>query len=202
MSQDHFEKHAYQKGKIDWNFNVTYNDQPAVAAMAEAYKSVIQHPGLYPPIPPQWLHATILRVGTTDEYTEAEMLAVAEKIQEEVTRITFLKFSFDSWWLWDGNVCFHLSPDDEFKKLYDVVISALESVVGPERTTKSPHGTFIAHTSLAYAKTHNREDEIHAQLAASRVEPAQFNVTHIPLIKQWPISGHYEWEVVKDIVID
>jgi len=50
--------------------------------------------------------------------------------------------------------------------------------------------------------THDNEDEIHAQLAASHIESAQSNVTHMPLIRQWPIDGHYEWEVVKDILVN
>ncbi|HEX4774588.1 MAG TPA: hypothetical protein VH234_03660, partial [Candidatus Saccharimonadales bacterium] len=86
-------------------------------------------------------------------------------------------------------------------KLYDHVIAALESVVGPDRTTKSPHGTFISHTALAYTKTHDKEQEIHAQLVASPVKPTAFNATSLSLIKQWPTDGHYEWEVIKYIAI-
>lgn len=121
MAQDHFEKHSYQRGKIDWNFNITFADQPEVAALAKAYAPIIRHPGLYDPIPPEWLHATILRVGTTEEYTEAEMLAVAQKVQDELAKMSFPEFAFDSWWLWGGGVALHISPDDAFGKLYEVV---------------------------------------------------------------------------------
>lgn len=73
MSTDHFQKHNYQAGKVDWNFNLIFDDQPQVAAMVSQYAKPLDQPGLYPPVPAKWLHATILRVGTTDEYTKAEM---------------------------------------------------------------------------------------------------------------------------------
>ena len=186
---------------MDWNFNVTYNDQPAVAAMAEEYKDLIEHPGLYPAIPPEWLHATILRVGTTDEYSEEEMLSVAEEVQTEVAGLTLPKFTFARWSLLEGNVCFHLTPEDEFTKLHDIVIASLKKVIGLDRVAKSSTGNFFPHTNLAYTKTHENEGEIHDSLAASHIEPATFEVKHMPLIRQWPTDGHYKWEVVKDILV-
>lgn len=201
MAKDHFEKQDFKPGQVSWNFNLVFDDQPAVAKMAEEYATAIQHPGLYPPIPPQWLHATILAVGSPDDYSQAEMLEVATKLQTTLAQLVLPEFSFDSWWLWGGNVVLHVSPDDEFGKLYDHVIKALQSVVGPKRTTHSPHGNFIAHTALAYTKTHDREHEIIQQLSAYPVESAQFKATRMPLIKTYPANGHWEWEIVKDIAI-
>jgi 2'-5' RNA ligase len=201
MATDHFEKHFHKPNQVDWNFNVLFNGQPDVSRMAEQYAQVLQHPGLYKPIPPQWLHSTILRVGLVDDYTEAEMLAVADKLQDKLANLKLPEFFFDSWWLWGGNVVFHISPDDQFTKVYDEVIAALEAVVGSDRTTKSPHESFIAHTSLVYSKAHNSEREIHDKLLANPVKPATFNARSVSLIKQWSTDGHYEWEVVKDISI-
>jgi 2'-5' RNA ligase len=201
MATDHFERHGVQPGHVDWNFNVVFNDQPDVAQMAEEYAEIIRHPGLYPPIPSQWLHSTILAVGSTDDYTEEEMLAVAAKLQSSLAQLTLPEFVFDSWWLWSGGVVLHISPADEFTKLYDHVIEALKAVVGPERTTYSPHGKFVAHTGLAYPRTHHAEPEINRQLSSRLVKPAKFKATHMPLIRQWASGGHYEWEIVKDIIV-
>lgn len=200
MATDHFQKHFFKDNQVDWNFNVLFND-PAVSKLAEAYAKVIRHPGLYDPIPPQWLHATILRVGLVEDYSEAEMLAVAAKLQQNLAGLSLPEFSFDSWWLWDGNVVLHISPDDEFSKIYDQVVAALEAVVGPERAAKSPHGRFVAHTSLAYTKTHTQEQEINRQLANHASPAASFKAHSVSLIRQWPTNGHYEWEVVQDIPI-
>jgi hypothetical protein len=201
MATDHFQKHYYKKEQVDWNFNVLFDGQSAVAKMAQEYSPALEHPGLYAPISVQWLHSTILRVGLVEDYTEAEMLAVADKLQKSLSGLKLPEFVFDSWWLWGGNVVLHISPDDQFSKIYDAVIVALESVVGSRRTTKTPHGSFIAHTSLVYTKTHDQEKEIHDQLVTHPVKPVTFRATGLSLIKQWPTDGHYEWEIVKSIPI-
>ena len=199
MAQDHFEQHNHYDGVVDWNFNVVYDNQPTIVAMTQAYAPMLSRPELYDPIPTEWLHATILRVGTVEDYTEAEMLAVADKVQAAVANITLPEFHFGNHVMIYGNICFKVEPESELEKLYNIVAESLESVVGPGRATKTPHKRFIAHTSLAYTKTQNHEAEIEAEINAANIEPAKFKITRMPLIKQRPTNGHYEWDIVKDI---
>lgn len=199
MAQDHFERHNHYDGVVDWNFNVVYDNHPSVVAMAKAYAPYLRRPELYDPIPTEWLHATILRVGPVEDYTEAEMLAVAEKVQAAASQLTLPEFHFGDLVLVRGNICFRIEPERELEKLYTIVTESLESVVGPERATKSPYGEFIAHTSLAYTKAQDNESEIEAALNAAHIQPATFKITSMPLIRQRPTNGHYEWEIVKDI---
>jgi 2'-5' RNA ligase len=202
MATDHFKKHA-RKSPVDWNFNVLFHSQPAIDKMRQQYASVIKDAELYDPIPTPWLHATILRVGLLEEYTEAEMLTVADKLQTSLAGLKLPTFSFDSWWLWGGNVGLHISPGDEFGQIYQHTAAALESVVGSQRATKTPHGGFIPHTSMAYTKDHTAEQdrELHQKLVANPVQPASFEVKNLSLIKQWPKDGHYEWEIIREIPI-
>lgn len=200
MSIDHFEKRQLLPGQIDWNFNLTFAGNSDVARMVNEYAPILTHPELlHKPVPPQWLHATVLRLGTTEQITESEALAVAAKVQEAVVNLELPEFRFDSWWLLFGNIVFHISPDDEFTKLYDIVTTALAEVVGKERASKTPHGRYLAHSTFAYAKTHQNEDKIHDIMINSHVEPARFRAAHMPLVRQWAHDGHYEWEVVKQI---
>jgi 2'-5' RNA ligase len=201
MAKDHFAKHYIKDNQVDWNFNVVFNECPAVAEMAKKYAPLVTHPGLYDPIPPKWLHATILRIGLVEDFTEREMLKVVDLLTPLLARMDLPEFRFDSWWLWGGNVVLHISPEDEFTKIYDAVVDAMEKVVGSDRTPRSPHGRFVPHTGLAYTRTHKKEKEVHNQLVSRSVMPASFRVTHLPLIRQQPKDGHYEWEVIKRIPI-
>jgi hypothetical protein len=202
MSIDHFEKHQ-RKSPIDWNFNLLFDNQTEVIELSKHYKPALEHSGLYDPIPVDWLHATILRVGLLEDYTEQEMLAVADSLQLKLNGLSLPEFHFDSWWLWGGNVVFHLSPDKEFGQLYNAVIKSLQEVVGKARTTKTPHGHFIPHTALAYTRTHDykTEKEIYNKLIAVPSKSASFKATNISLIKQHSINGHYEWEVIRRVNI-
>ncbi len=78
MAIDHFIKHKWSRERTDWNFNILFNDQPQVAGLASQYAPLVKHPGLDDPVPGQWLHATVLRVGFLEDFPEAERLAVAK----------------------------------------------------------------------------------------------------------------------------
>ena len=201
MAKDHFETHYYQKDKVDWNFNILFTNQRDVKLMADEYAPILQHPGLYDPIPSQWLHSTILRVGLTDDFTEAEMLMVADRLAPKLARLDLPEFIFDSWWLWGGNVVLHITPSDRYSQIYDCAIEALRNVVGDERTLKSPYGSFIPRVALAYSRNYHQERQINDQLTKNPVLPASFQATNLSLIRQWPTDGHYEWEIVRELPI-
>lgn len=201
MAQDHFERHNHYDGVIDWNFNVVFASEPSIAAMAETYRPMLQKPWFYEQIPNEWLHATILRIGTVDDYTEEEMLVVANNVHARVEKLKLPEFHFGSHVIIHGNVCFKIEPAEELEKLYKAVTDSLEEVVGPERATKSPYGRFIAHMSLVYSKARENEIDTEVELSAADIKPAKFRIHHMPLIRQWPKNGHYEWDVVKDIEI-
>lgn len=201
MAQDHFERHNHYEGVVDWNFNVVFYDQPSVVAMAEAYRPLLDRPELYTPIPTKWLHSTILRVGKEDEYSLSEMLTVAHLVQEKLNNVKLAEFHFGKPILIFGNVCFKIEPEDELEKLYTIATESLEYVVGPDRATKSPYGRFIAHASLVYTKAHDNEEAIQKTLSDANIPSAKFRIHHMPLIKQRPTEGHYEWDVMKDISV-
>jgi hypothetical protein len=114
----------------------------------------------------------------------------------------FPDFHFGALKIFHGNITFTIEPEAELEKLYLAVTEALEEVVGPERATKSRYGHFIAHSSLAYSKARDNDQETEEELTAANITPASFRISHMPLIKQWPTDSHYEWEVVKDIRVE
>lgn len=199
MAKDHFQTHYYQKDRVDWNFNVLFRNQADVVRMAREYAPLLKHRGLYDPVPPKWLHSTILRVGLVDDFSEEEMQKVADILTLKLASLQLPLFVFDSWWQWSGNVLMPIAPSDKYTPIYDAVIESLEQVVGEKRTLKSPYGHLIPHVTLAYTKTHNDEVAINRQLSSKLIIPATFNVKSVALIKQWPTNGHYEWEIVREI---
>lgn len=202
MAKDHFKKHYYQKDRVDWNFNILVGQQPDVQRMAQEYAPVIQGiDGLYDPIPTEWLHMTVLRVGLTDEYTEEEMLKVADVLAPKLAVLQLPELVFDGWWQWGGSIVFNISPDYQVTPVYDAVIAALEEVVGADRATKTPHGRFVPHVSFAYSK--DRDNEIASSEAISnfKIAPAKFRAPSLALIRQWPADGHYKWEIVRELAI-
>ena len=197
MAQDHFQKHDTFQGKVDWNFNLIFDDQPQVAELTKEFGQLIDHPGLYPPVPTKWLHATVLRAGVVSEFTEEEMLAVVMLLKSSLSEVEFPEFMLGHWWLWGGNVVLHIAPEDPLQKLFSLVVKTMESVVGKDRMPTPDK--FIPHITLAYCRAYNEELEVYKQLSAKLIRPVSFKVTSMPLIKQSAVYGHYEWEVIDNI---
>lgn len=202
MATDHFKAHSYQKGRADWNFNILVGKQPDVQRMANEYApTLLAQAGLYGPVPADWLHMTILRIGLTDEFSEEEMLRVVGILAPKLANIQLSELAFDSWWQWGGNIVFHISPHEELASIYKAVVTSVEEVVGKDRTVLTPHGQFIPHVTLAYTKDRHDELATNEALSKTRVIPARFRAPAVALIRQWPVDGHYEWEVVREMPV-
>lgn len=194
MALDHFLKHNLAREKGDWNFNVLFNDQPHVAHYAAQYANALDHKGLHGPVPGAWLHATILRVGFVDDFTEDEMLEVATRLEPELAAMQMPEFLLGQWWIWDGNPCVHITPEYALKALFETVVDQLSAVVGA--TPQPP--TFIPHVSLAYSRTYDDEVGLFKSLETTRIDAVPIRVKRVSLVKQRAQESHYTWDIVRE----
>jgi 2'-5' RNA ligase len=199
MAIDHFKKYEWQVNRTDWNFNILFNDQPRVAQLATKYEPLIQHSGLHKPVPGQWLHATVLRVGFLEEFTDDEMLAVAEKIEPKLASMKMPQLMLGQWWIWNGGPVLHIAPDMQLQQLFSWLVAALAEVVGKQRLPAKLH--FIPHITLAYPKTYDDELDLYKRLQSHQIEGVEIRANSLSLIKQHVEDDYYAWEIVKDIPI-
>lgn len=227
MAIDHFEKHKSRIGRTDWNFNFLFGDQPHVTELANQYAPVLQHPSLHKPVPPEWLHATLLRVGFLEDFTEAEMLAVADKLEAKLAGMdTPTPILGKRWWLWNGGPVLSLTPEKRLHEIFCHLMNSLEEVVGQDRLpllTVPGGGThakilntfvrvvgrdrlpvrlqYMPHVTLAYPKTYKDHSSLRKQLKAHPVNGVPIHLQSVALIKQRIVDDYYAWEVVKDVPI-
>lgn len=197
MATDHFITHRRQQGRVDWNLNILFNDQPQVAAYAARYHEALQHPGLYKPVPGKWLHATVLRIGFFDDFSEAEMLEYAARLEARFANIRMPEFLLGQWWIWGGNPCVHFTPRDPMKEMFAIVMEELTALVGVDRLPDKQYMT--PHITLAYSKSYDDEVGLHRQLEEVSAPAVPVRAKSVSLIKQWIVDHHYEWEVIKEI---
>ncbi|HEY5442386.1 MAG TPA: hypothetical protein VIJ68_02520 [Candidatus Saccharimonadales bacterium] len=231
MAIDHFVKHKYARERIDWNFNILFGDQPQVTELATRYKALIKHPGLYDPVPGKWLHATILRVGFLEEFSETEMLAVADVLAPKLADMEMPQLLLGQrWWLWNGGPVLSITPQQQLQKLFRLVLDALTIIVGRDRlplltidSASQPMKTFdyflktftatvgrdrlpikfqfVPHVSLAYPKTYDNELDLYKQMRSHPIDSVPIRAMRLSLIKQEVKDNYYIWEVVKDLSI-
>jgi 2'-5' RNA ligase len=227
MAIDHFEARKSRIGRTDWNFNFLFENQTQVTELAGQYAPVIQHPGLHKPVPPQWLHATLLRVGFLEDFTEAEMLAVADKLASRLADIQMPELMLGKHWrLWNGGPFLSITPEKQLYAIFRHLMSSLEEVVGRDRLPvltipsggylEKILGTFVRtigssrlparlqfkpHVTLAYPKSYKDQASLRKQLRAHPVSGVPIRINKVSLIKQHIVGDYYAWEVVKDVPI-
>lgn len=192
MAINFFKKHAWQPGEVDWHYLILFENQPKVNSMARQYIPLLNHEGLHSPIPLEWLHLTILRVGSVVDINEEEMKKVNSQIYKEAKGIVTKSVEVGPAWLWSGSVCLHVTPEEELKKLHSIVFSATHNVL----KNKAPKpDKFIPHITLAYPKDTYAENEMRKQLQRKWIEPASFKPSELCLVKQQQTPPYYQWNI-------
>ncbi|RIT42397.1 2'-5' RNA ligase family protein [Mycobacteroides abscessus] len=200
MAIDHFLKHQRARTRTDWNFNILFDDQPQVAHYARQYRQPLDHAGLYPAVPGRWLHATVLRIGFIDAFSEDELLVVAARLEPKLAALKMPAFLLGQWWIWGGNPCIHFTPEDPLRELYDLVAEELVAVVGNDRLPQLS-ASFTPHVSLAYSKTYHDETGLFNAMQSTRVQAVPVRVNRLSLVKQHVRNHFYAWDIVKEIPV-
>ena len=196
MASDHFRTNRWEPGEVDWHFLVRFSHQTQLRAMAERYATVYRHGGLYPPIPFEWLHMTLVRIGNVTRIPDAEMRKVVELLRPTLAMMALPEFRLGPWWLWTGSIVLHVTPEEPIAYLFSEVMSVLYTVLG-ERAPKP--SAFIPHVTLAYGRDYQQELEVHRQLSAHWIEPVPFHISSLSLVKERQTIPFYHWQVVTDI---
>lgn len=199
MAIDHFIRHKDARNRTDWNFNILFDGQPQVAAYAEQYGSLLNHKGLYEPIPGKWLHCTVLRVGFLEDFTDAEMLEAARRVETKLADMQMPEFLLGQWWIWGGNPCVHFTPEGPLVDVFDALVDELKGVLGEGRLAVPLK--FTPHITLAYSRTYSDEAGLFRQLESKQVKAVVVRAKSISLIKQRVTNNYYTWEKVRDIPI-
>lgn len=199
MATDHFKKHSYQKGSIDWNFNILFDDQPQVGKAAKKFAQALDHPGLHAPIPVQWLHMTILRVGYTTDYTDAEMAEVAKRLAPKLEAMNMPELVFGSWIIFGGTPNLIAAPWDKLEAVFAAVMDTMKEVAGAKRCP-SPE-RFIPHMALAYGGDYDTETKLVQRLWEAKFKLAPFRANKLSMIKQQQAPPYYRWDVIEEIPI-
>jgi 2'-5' RNA ligase len=181
MAEDHFTTNMWKPNEVDWHFLIRLNNQSQLRDMVTRYAIIYDHPGLYPPIPFEWLHMTILRIGSVANITDQEMNDVLEQLVPALAMLHVPALLLGPWWLWTGSVVLHVTPEEPVTHLFNAVTKVLNTVVG-EKAPKPDR--FIPHVTLAYARTYQQEREVHQQLCAQWIDPTPLHITSLSLVKE------------------
>jgi 2'-5' RNA ligase len=133
---------------------------------------------------------TVLRVGPTSAISASKMGAVAQRLAAELQGWGPVEVAIGPAWVWGGNVCAHLTPEEPLKDLYEVCSTAFLGLI-----PAAPKASFLPHVTLAYGRDYTQENELRRTLHSHWIEPVAVVLPSLPLVRERQTPPCYSWEV-------
>lgn len=169
----------------------------ARAAAAEAQEALARFPGLHM-TPREWLHITMVVVGSTDELTREQMSAMVSGAQRSVRGIAPITVSL-------GKVLYHpeaimlgVRPSDALLPVFEAVRSATREVTGHDRAIDEAAPFWVPHMTISYSTAEQEATPIISALGKS-VEKRTVLINSATLVIQWGPEKLWNWEPVGTI---
>jgi 2'-5' RNA ligase len=135
---------------------------------------------------------TIMRLGPTDWFPSPQMAQLTENLERTLREQPSLRLTLGPCWSWSGSVCAHVAPEEAVSPLYEAIAKTVDSCLG-DRIRKNER--FIPHVTLAYPRDSRRDNEIRRVLYSTWIDPVEFSVDEVVLVKQQQTPPFYRWEV-------
>lgn len=194
---DFFARHNWTYTARDLNVNVSV-PMPVANLLGDCFRELEGCPGIFGVVPPAWMHITVLRLGRWTEFSPQERELLTEQLSAAVATVPAFTAHIDSWWLWDGSVVLHLSPDDSWQPLYGAVRAAASMVIGPARVPHSPHGMFLPHVTVAYS-TGRDQPTTRERLSGISPPTMSLSVAAAVVVRQRRTATHFVWDTLREL---
>ncbi|WKK27843.1 2'-5' RNA ligase family protein (plasmid) [Streptomyces olivoreticuli] len=192
--------HAWVSGRRDLHWHALFDVEDVRRLLTDPYRELTHRPGLEP-VPPEFIHMTILHSGPEADATPEEIKEIISGVRERAAAVepfdvTFARPSV-------GHVALECAgrPGVPARRLWELTYQATAEVVG-DRWPLIP-AAFHPHATIAYA---GAEAEL-ADRTAMKVwlsdhgpdHPVTLRVKKISLVSQWHDRRHIRWEHLEDI---
>lgn len=180
-------------GARGYAFHLTFQDQPALHAHADAYRRVLAHIPALDPVPDPWLHLTMQGIGLRVAVDEGEVSAIAAAATRRLADLSAFDLTFDAPVFTPEATRFEPQPARPVAAVRDAVRAAIGEV-WPE--APEPRRGFVPHVTIGYGNRIAPAGPILEALGASRAGPATIRITAAALILLGRDGGMYTWETI------
>lgn len=189
--ENHWSLKAWPPEYAAYYWYLTF-DSDALRALAEQCQQRLDSTYL-DPVPPEWLHMTLLKVGSDKAVDVGELPSFVSAAR---TRLT----DFDAFSLQVGPLSgsrsalrFSVTPWDQLSALHSLLRQSVIDV----NSTASPKQTehFRPHLGIAYNNHRRWSDTVVAEVEALReIEPVGVEVSQVKLVRLKRVDHQYRWD--------
>lgn len=179
-----------------YTVHVTFQDQPALHAHAQAWRDVLARFPQLDLVPDPWLHMTTQGLGMQGAIEPRDVEAIGERVAAQVAKLEPFELIVGTPSFTPEAIRFDPTPAAPVKRLRNGVRSGIAEVWAevPEAA-----GGFEPHITIGYGNTEADANEIIAAIETAGIEPITIRVTHADLIMLGRDDKIYTWSVVRSL---
>lgn len=183
-------------GQAQLYWHILMKDQPEVRALAAlAQHRLAGFPGLHF-TPPEWLHSTVLRVGSADGIATSSINEMIEQTRNRLRAVPPISVSF-------GRVLYHpeaitlgVQSAGGLDSVFAAVREAAQSTVGKPENVEKTYWTH--HVTVAYSTAVQPAGPIIAALGRELPE-CKITIGGVSLIAQHGAERQWDWHLVEEV---
>jgi 2'-5' RNA ligase len=186
---------GWRTGRRMYTWHVTFDNQPQVHHLVNAYQSALAPlPGL-DPIPVRWLHLTMQGVAFTDEISDTEISEIVIAARKNLISQSPVSLTVGPAFVDPEAIMFNVQPDNSLDSVRDAIRSAIVDVQG----TVSESEQWAPHISLAYSNSEGPAAPFIHALNVVADPPVTIKISAVQLIALSRDTHLYQWTTEAEV---
>ncbi|BCL33428.1 2'-5' RNA ligase family protein [Streptomyces aurantiacus] len=176
---------AIGNGNLHLHWHLLYDEALVEEQLVVPYRELTHRPGLAP-VPARWVHATVMHGGPVDQYTQAEITAIVDRVGEACATTAPFDLIYDRHSVGTVAVECAARPGAPARRLWELT-TAVDADVTGGRFPRILDDGYYPHVSLAYGVGGpERADRrtMKAWLSDHPGGPVVLRATHLSLVAQ------------------
>jgi 2'-5' RNA ligase len=176
---------------VCWHL-VLGGDPAARATAAAAWQRLARFTGLHM-TPPQWLHVTVLRAGTTDRVTQDDIGRMLARAQAELARTAPITVTMQRVIYHPEAIALSASPASVLAPVLAAARAATREVLGADAVDGGPD-EWAPHLTLCYSTTDQPAAPVIAELGKT-LPASEVTISEMSLVVQDGPEDLWNWRI-------
>ena len=181
------------KGAIYWH--ILFRDDPAVRATAEEAQARLASFGDLHMTPGEWLHATALVAGTTDDIAEEDLALMLAGARQHLGGVQPIGVTISTVIYHPEAIMLGFTPEGALDPIHHAVRQATLAATGRTGTITGPARRWTPHLTITYSTGRQPMAPIAAALG-HEVPGCDITVRAVSLVIQWGPERLWNWQPV------
>lgn len=181
------------KGAIYWH--ILFRDNPAVRATAKQAQARLASFRDLHMTPGEWLHATALVVGTTDDTSDEDLDLMLVEARQRLSGIEPISVTTSRVLYHPEAIMLGFTPEGALDPIHDAVRQATLAATGRTGSITGPAGRWTPHMTISYSTGKQLMAPIAVALG-HEVPRCDVTVSAVSLVIQWGPERLWNWQPV------